>query len=170
MHPAEIENALAQMTLLVDTREHDNQALKRRLAIAGLPWERVKLNAGDYSAKIPLPDGQTLDLSEQVVIERKMSLDELALCFAQQRERFTAEFQRAYESGTRIYLLIEGASFEKIIKHQYRSHLHERALLASLLAFQARYGSPVIMCQRETTGQLIREILRREAKERLSHE
>lgn len=167
MHPAEIEESLEQAVLLVDTREQETAALHRRLDQTGLPWERQKLNAGDYSLKCPLPDGCTLDLSETVAIERKMSLDELAMCFGTQRKRFTAEFDRATEAGTRLYLLIEDASWEKIFKHEYRSRLSEKALVASIVAFQARYGSPVILCQRESTGKLIREILLKEMKERL---
>lgn len=167
MHPAEIETCLERMTLLVDTREQENDALRRRLAIAGLPWERKKLYAGDYSVKCPLPDETVLDLSDQIAIERKMSIDELAMCFGSERKRFTAEFDRAYEAGIRIYMLIEGATWEKIFKHQYRSRLHENALVASILAFQARYDSPVLFCERTTTGKLIREILLRELKERL---
>lgn len=167
MHPAEIEECIEQAVLLVDTREQETAALHRRLNQIGLPWERQKLSAGDYSLRCPLPDGCTYDLSEVVAIERKMSLDELAMCFGTQRKRFTAEFDRAAEAGTKLYLLVEAASWEKLFKHEYRSQLNEKALVASIIAFQARYSSPVILCQRESTGKLIREILLKEMKERL---
>lgn len=167
MHPAEIEGCLEQMTLLVDTREQPTEQFERRMRAAGLPYIRQKLNAGDYSCSCPLPDGGELSLAGDVTIERKMSLDELAMCFGTERKRFTAEFDRAFEAGTKIYLLVEGATWEKILAHKYRSKLNEKALLASILAFGARYNAPVIFCQKETTGRLIKEILLRELKERL---
>lgn len=155
------------MQLLVDTREQPTEQFTRRMETAALPYKRRKLNAGDYSCICPLPDGSELDLSGEVVIERKMSIDELAMCFGTERKRFTAEFDRALEAGTKVYLLVEGATWEKILAHKYRSKLNEKALLASILAFGARYNAPVIFCQKETTGRLIREILVRELKERL---
>ncbi len=167
MHPVEVDECLEQMQLIVDTREQPTQQFKRRIEAAALPYKRQKLNAGDYSCTCPMPDGSSMDLSDKVVIERKMSIDELAMCFGTERKRFTAEFDRAAEAGTKIYLIVEGATWEKILAHKYRSKLNEKALLGSILAFEARYNAPVIFCQKETSGRLIREILMRELKERL---
>ena len=72
MHDYEVEKALDSITLLVDTREQMTDRLKDRLELAGLPYERQKLDYGDYSAKCDV-----YDLSTEVVIERKMNLDEL---------------------------------------------------------------------------------------------
>ena len=167
MHPVEVDECLEQMQLIVDTREQPTQQFKRRIEAAALPYKRQKLNAGDYSCICPLPDGSEMNLSDKVVIERKMNIDELAMCFGTERKRFEAEFDRAAEIGMKIYLLVEAATWEKIFRHQYRSKLHENALIGSILAFQARYDAPVIFCQQESTGKLIREILHREMKERL---
>ena len=49
----------------------------------------------------------------------------------------------------------------------YRSRMDPHALLASMTAWLARYRCQVLFCQPETTGALLREILYREAKERL---
>lgn len=161
----EIEKCLESMTLLVDTREQPTKKLQDRLAAAGLPHERQKLDVGDYSCKCMLPGGEVLDFSAKVAIERKMNLDELCQCFGRERKRFEKEFERAKEAGMKIYLLVEGDNWEKAYNGKYRSLLKPQALIASIDAFRARYGMQLDFCKPETSGKLIRDILYRELKE-----
>jgi len=153
------------MVYIVDSREQDTPALKRRMAQIG-NCVREKLDAGDYSAKIPLPDGKWFYVP--VAIERKMSATELAGCYCQSRKRFTAEFERAKSSGVKLYLLCEGESWESIYAGAYRSKMEPKALVASILAWLARYDCQLIFCDARTTGKLIRDILYREGKEALT--
>lgn len=161
----EVDQCLETMTILCDTREQPTERLKRRLESTGLPYERRKLDAGDYSCKCKLPGGMELDFSSKVVIERKMSLDELCLCFGRERGRFEREFERAKAAGCRIYLIVEDGNWEKAYNGKYRSLLKPQALIASIDAFRARYGMQLDFCKPETTGRLIRDILYRELKE-----
>lgn len=167
MNHFEVDAALRTAILLVDTREQDTPRLRRRLADAGLPWERRKLSCGDYSICCRLPDGDMLDLSGSVAIERKMSLDELCACFCRERPRFTREFERAAQDGIKLYLLIEGGSWEKAYSGDYRSRMRPQSLTASMAAFMARYPCQLITCEPDTSGRLIRDILYRELKQRL---
>lgn len=163
----EIDKCLASMVLLVDTREQPTEKLMARIAATGLPYERQKLDAGDYSCKCSLPSGDILDFSSKVAVERKMNLDELCMCFGRERPRFEREFERARQAGTRIYLLVEKDNWEKVYAGKYRSLLKPQALVASIDAFRARYGMQLDFCKPETTGKLIRDILYRELKEYL---
>lgn len=167
MHPVEIENTLKTLTLIVDTREQDTARARRRFARIGLPYIRKALNFGDYSCFVTLPDGTELDFSGSVSIERKMDLDEIIGCFTRHRARFAREFERAKEANAKLYLLIENASWEKVLKANYRSKMNANALLASMTAWLARYDCQLIMCDELTSPRLIKEILYREAKERL---
>lgn len=167
MTPFDMEQALESLTLLVDTREHPTQKLRKRIKQTGLPYKRQKLEQGDYSCQCELPDGQVLDFSDKVAIERKMNLDELCLCFGRERGRFEREFERAKATGCRIYLLVEDGSWEKAYKGEYRSLYNPKALIASINAYRARYGMQLDFCAPETTGRLIRDILYREVKEYL---
>lgn len=167
MHPVEIENTLKTLTLIVDTREQDTARARRRFARIGLPYIRKALNFGDYSCFVTLPDGTELDFSGSVSIERKMDLDEIIGCFTRHRARFAREFERAKEHRAKLYLLIENASWEKVLKAGYRSKMNANALLASMTAWLARYDCQLIMCDELTSPRLIKEILYREAKERL---
>lgn len=159
----DVLTALDGAVLLVDTREQDTRSLRQRLEVVGWPCERIALPVGDYSAKFPLPDGEWLDLRDRVCIERKMSFGELAMCYTHQRERFRREFERA--EGRKIYLLVEGATWENLYNGKYHSKISPQAFVASVLAWAARYNCVPIFCKSETSGLLIRDILYREAKE-----
>ena len=165
MHPAEIDDVLKTFTIIVDTREQDTQRSRTRYRQFGCPYKREKLDVGDYSAVAYLSDGQELSLSERCVIERKMGYTELCMCFAQDRERFTKEFERAKEQGIKAYLLLEDSTWEMAYAGKYRSQMHPNSLIASMLAWLARYDCQIIMCKAETSGKLIHDILYREMKE-----
>lgn len=168
MHPVEISQILNTLTVLVDTREQPNSRFRKRLKDMGVPIERRKLNFGDYSAEVTLLDNSAFSLENEVCIERKMNLDEICQCYCKQRGRFTREFERAQAANAKMYLLIENANWEKAYSGEYRSQMTSSALVASLTAWLARYNCQLIFCEDKTSGKLIREILYREMKERLT--
>ena len=166
------KKALESMVILVDTREQQTDRAAKRYARFGCPYRRATLSYGDYGYTCQLPDGRWLyDESAAIrcraVVERKMNLDELAACLGRERARFEREFIRAQEAGARIFLLVENASWEKLISGKYRSQMNPKALLASVAAWTIRYDLNLMFCREETSGILIREILYRDLKERL---
>lgn len=167
LNPFDLTDALDGMVCLIDTREQDTPRLQARLRQMGCDCEREKLDFGDYSARFPLPGGEWFTLKDKVAVERKMSLDELCHCFCQDRERFAREFERAKAAKAKLYLLVEDATWEHIYAGRYRSKMRETALVASVLAYLARYDCQVIFCRAATSGKLIRDILYREGKERM---
>ena len=172
MNVFEIEDALRSFSVIVDTREQNTVRASERYASFGVPAERATLSYGDYCANIILPSAKPLHniwkkVSAPCVVERKMSLDELAMCFTRGRDRFRREFERASANSAKIYLLVENASWEAIINHRYRSRYNERAFLASITAGCVRYGAVPIFCKHTTSGALIKELLYRDIKERL---
>lgn len=169
LSPPEIKNCLDKMVILVDTREQDNFAFKRRMNNIPCPKKREKLTSGDYSAECPLPNGETLSLKDIVAVERKMSIDELAQCFTSGRERFEREFDRFKAQGGTLLLLCENASWEKVLGGVYETKMTPQALTASILAWSARYGMRTFFCDEHFSGKMIYEILYRELKERLEN-
>jgi len=164
----EVDESLKSMVILVDTREQDTPTLHRRLEGLNCPFEREKLDSGDYSCKYTLPDGTIHRLN--AMVERKMNVDELCNCFTKGRARFEREFERAKESETKIYLLIENGSMDNVLNGKYRSKMEPSSLSASLLAWSIRYGFITHFCKPENTGLLIYKILRYELKELLESE
>lgn len=167
MNKKEISAALKSLKILVDTREHPNTKFVKRIKSMGVPAEWHKLDFGDYSAAVTLSDGSEYSLEKAVCIERKMDIDELCGCFCKGRARFTREFERAKKAGAKTYLLVEGASWEKIIRHNYMSLMTPNALVASITAWMARYNCIIIFCTSDISGKIIKDILYREMKERL---
>lgn len=162
MHPVDVTSALKSMVCLVDTREQDTPRFRARMDKLGCKWERHKLDFGDYSAKC-----DCIDLSSSVVVERKMSLDELCNCYCKERSRFEREFERAMKANAKVYLLIEDASWEKAYAGNYRSKMNPNSLVSSMIAWLARYNCQILFCCPETSGKLIHDVLYREMKERL---
>ena len=171
MEGYEIQACLDSMKILVDTREQPSERATKRYESFGCSYSRATLNYGDYTYTFTLPDNteafSSMPISGDVVIERKMSLEELSGCFCQSRERFEREFQRAMEHGAKIYLLVEDATWENLINGKYKTRFNSKAFMGSLLAFMSRYDISLIFCKKETSGKMIREILYRELKTRL---
>ena len=172
MERFEIEDCLKSMEILVDTREQPSQRATDRYESFGCPWQKRTLNFGDYTYNFLLPNGEKLfsdeiTVSGHAVIERKMSLTELSGCFCQSRYRFKAEFERATAAGASIYLLVEDATWEKLLTGKYKTRFNPAAFTASLIAWSIRYNIKPIFCRKESSGRIIKEILYRELKERL---
>lgn len=165
--PFEVDEMLRNMKVIADTREQDTHAFRQRIRDIGCPVERRALSYGDYTAETTLPNGQVYSLSDKLVIERKMNLDELCACFGKGRQRFTKELERAKADGARVLLLVESGSWEKAYSGEYRSLYAPAALVASMMAWMERYGMIPQFCRPELTGKLIYGILRYALKERL---
>lgn len=166
-----IDNCLDSMVVLVDTREQPSEKAEKRIKSIGIRTERKKLEYGDYAYSFTLPDGSSVNkdgtIEPDVVIERKMSLDELAMCFCRERKRFKNEMNRAKEKNAKVYLLVEDATWENLITGKYRSNMNPKSFYSSLIAWCCRFNMTPIFCKSETSGFLIGQILYRELKERL---
>ena len=171
MEAFDVDGIMKTFSVIVDTREQDTPRARVRYQGFGVPFEKATLRFGDYCGQVTLPEGKLYDTSATVqadcVVERKMSLDELAMCFTRERSRFKREFERAHDNGSRIYLLVENASWEAILEHRYRSRFRPEAFIASLLAWTVRYEMVPVFCRADTSGRVIREILYREMKAKL---
>lgn len=167
MHPCEIKNTLDNMVVLVDTREQETPAFRRRLSSMPCAWKRRKLDSGDYSCSCMLPSGKEYSLADKVVVERKMSADEICGNFTRGRARFIREFDRLKANSGTPYLLIENTDWPNLFNGNYRSQMAPDALIASLKAWEARYGTHILFCPAELSGTLIYKTLYYELKERL---
>lgn len=154
---AEQKQLLKSMVILVDTRENVNDHIISYFGARGIAFKSCKLDSGDYSVMLPAaPDlGIVRDMyfDRQVMIERKANLTELSGNLAQYRDRFEDEFYRM--PGARKYLVIEDGSYGDIFDKRYKTDLNSAAFIASLLAFQCRFGLNVSFVPREHSGKFI---------------
>lgn len=158
----EVRAILKQMGILADTREQKWKHIRWALDNAGCPVERGKLDQGDYTAFVPMsafPGFQDVpglySLQDEVVIERKANLDEIAGNFTTGRERFEREFIRAKSKGVKVFLVIENANWADVLSHNYRSQLSPKSLMGSLLSWQAKYNVTIVFCRPEETARIL---------------
>ena len=160
----EINERLKELTIVVDTREQVNQHITSYFDSKKIPYITRKLDTGDYSAMIG-----SCTLERELVIEKKNGLDELAGNFTADRQRFEDEFIRAKAEDLKVFLLVENASWDDILLHNYRSKLDPKSLMASLLSWQVRYNITVNFCNANNTGQIIYMTLYYAAREALKN-
>lgn len=134
MSDKEFKQIIAGMVVIVDTREKKNQHILDYFEKYNIPYEIRKLETADYTVEFP----KNPEFNHCVLIERKGSLNELAGNFTTNRERFVREFERL--ENEEMHMIVEGASFKKILNQSYRSSMHPKAFIASLFTFYYRYN------------------------------
>ena len=158
----ELTAKLKDLQIIADSREQVNNHLTDYWNKKKVPYFTRKLDIGDYSAQL----GE-MTLEKDVVIERKRNLDEICGNLTADRDRFEREFLRAKALGTKVFLIIENATWTDIYLQNYRSQLTPKSLMASLMSWQVRFNITVIFCEPENTPRLIHQILYYAAREQL---
>ena len=142
----EIQKILKQIIVLIDSREKQSKHITDWFDAHKIRYEIMSLPAGDYS--FALEEIPELDLQHRqyfyndIIIERKNSLEELSGCFAQTRERFNDEWSRCY--AKRKYLLIENATYKDLVDGNYNTQYNSKSFLGSLHSFNSKYGLEIM--------------------------
>ena len=109
-----------------------------------------KLDYGDY-----MIDGHP----ELVVVERKKNVDELCSNFGRHRDRFKRELERMGACRWR-YVVVEDSL--RSAGDMHFSRMHPNAFLASVIAFELRYGVRFIFADnRKWAHRVTKQILLR---------
>lgn len=152
----EIKQLLENLVILVDTREKENKHILDYFDKKQIPYVKEKLEIGDYSFKL-LADKEMgiqrdLYFTNEIVFERKASLEELSNNFTKDRTRMESELLRA---KGKVILMIENATYEDIVKHNYDTQYNPKSFIASLKAFESRYNLNTVFIKRAYAGNLI---------------
>lgn len=159
---AEIKKKLKELVVIADSREQVHQLIIFWLDKHNIQHKSRALETGDYS--VMLGDAT---FEDEVVVERKANLDEIAGNFTNGRERFEREMIRAKAGGIKVFLIVENASWTDIFLHNYRSELKPQSFAATLLSWQARFNLTVIFCKPSETAQIIYSTLYYWVRDRL---
>lgn len=134
---------LRSITVLVDTREKANKHITDYFDKAGIKWEKKALKYGDYSFFVPANPELAIDrdlyFDNEIMIERKGSLEELSSNLTQERDRIEKEFALAPPHKV---LLIENASYEDIVNGNYDTSYNNKAYWATVHALWHKYNIP----------------------------
>ena len=151
------------MVILIDTRDKTNQYILDEFDRQGIKYKRKALKTGDYSFAIEeCPDlgfpYETLFVDE-ITIERKNSLDELAGNLASKTDdnRIFKELNRMINIE-RVYLLVENNSLDDIYEHKYKSEYNPDSYIRTLLTWQARNGMHIFFVKKENMARTIYEL------------
>lgn len=157
----ELNEELKKLSIICDTREQDRH-VEKYFADKKIPTVVRKLDTGDYSCQL----GEQ-SFERDIVVERKHNLDEICGNFTAERERFEREFMRAKAYGTKVYLIIENATWADIFIGNYRSKLNSKSLFGSLLSWMVRFNITVLFCKPEESARIMYGIFYYYVKERL---
>lgn len=152
----EIETLLKTIIVLIDTREQENIHITDYLDKKKIIYKEMKLDHGDYTFYIPknerLGVARDLYFNNVVTVERKGSLEELSGNFCNGRARIEEEFTR--KKG-KMYLMVEGATYEDIVKHNYNTEYNPVSFIATLDTYEARYGIQTSFTSKAAAGNFI---------------
>ena len=169
MKEKDIKELIDTIIILVDTREHLPNHITDAFDKYGVKWERKKLKSGDYSAILPANSKFNLDeinLEDQLVIERKMSVDELARNLSVNRDRFKREFSR---TNSDVILLIENNTYMDIITHNYNSKLTSNQYMGLLHSLCDEFKIPFIFKDKKESPLFIYNVFKYRIRNKLKN-
>ena len=142
---SEAKLLIKSLVYLYDSREQANSHWLDYFAKKGLKTREKKLESGDYSVMAPggIIKGIERDIyfSDNIVIERKNSLEELSGNLTVGRDRFNSELKR---TNATVYLIIEdGEGWERIMDGRYETNFQPLSFYHSLNSMIAKYGMQV---------------------------
>lgn len=134
------------MIVLIDTREKDPH-IELRLKYLGIPFKKQKLHFGDYSFEY---NGKSYE--NEIVVERKASIDEIIGNFTKGRERFKKEFQRS--KGCNVILMIEALESD-IEQHRYRSSMSPSKVKSFIKTWSYKFELKQVFIERSKACEFI---------------
>ena len=149
------------MVILHAGNEQCNSHILEYFDKHNIKHEKRALKTGDYSFKIQAcPElGFPIDtyFTDELCIERKNSVSELAGNIVEKDDRFLKELNRMINIQD-CYILMEDDKFDDIIEHNYKSKYNELAFLKTLLTTQKRCNFYLNFIKKENMGKIIYEI------------
>ena len=149
------------MVILYTTNEQKNQHILDYFDKKGIKHKAKALKTGDYTFMIEacpeLGFAKDTYFTDELCIERKNSIDELAGSIKEHDVRFFKELNRMINIKT-CYFLIENNKIDDIINHNYQSQYNELAFIRRLLGVQKISNFYLNFVQKENMGFMIYEI------------
>lgn len=151
----ELSGIIKDMVIVIDTRENKNGHIIKFFEENGIEYEYKKLDFGDYTFR--LKTRSDLNLDNLIVIERKNSLDEIAVNFTKNRDRFIREFERG---NNKLHILVENGRWSNIFNSSYRSEILYKSFMASILTWYFRYNCPFWFVEVDNCGEFVYNLLK----------
>lgn len=143
-------------TIYADTRQKDGKHTKKHEQIEKLGYtlEHKALSIGDYM----------IEGRDNISIDTKQNLDEIASNVFDESGRFMREVRKAYQNKVKLIVLIEQGGKIKSIEdvpqwNSKHSKITGRGLSNRLFRIHVAYGTEFLFCDKRVTGKRIVELL-----------
>ena len=136
--------------LLIDTRDKEISHIIDRLKANNIDIEYKKLDVGDYKIQLTSLDGEPINYSPRVVIERK-KLDEIIANLLGEKDengktRLHRELDRSFKDKIRLIILIEDLDwYNKLLTSDYISRVNPKAIRGMIMSLEAKYPNVSIV-------------------------
>lgn len=144
------------MIIFADTRQKDGKHTKKHEQIEKLGYtlEHKALSIGDYM----------IEGKDNISIDTKQNLDEIASNVFDESGRFMREVRKAYQNKVKLIVLIEQGGKIKSIEdvpqwNSKYSKITGRRLSNRLFKIHVAYGTEFLFCDKRVTGKRIVELL-----------
>lgn len=144
------------MIIYADTRQKDGKHTKKHEQIEKLGYtlEHKALSIGDYM----------LEGKDNISIDTKQNLDEIASNVFDESGRFMREVRKAYQNKVKLIVLVEQGGKIKSIEdvpqwNSKHSKITGRGLSNRLFRIHVAYGTEFLFCDKRVTGKRIVELL-----------
>lgn len=142
----EQKKIVESLVIIVDTREKKNEHILSYFEKHKIKYVKKALKCGDYSFYIEqnneLSIPRDIYFDDEIIIERKNSLEELSSNFTVSRTRFEEEFSTTLANNK--YLLIENANYSDICDNNYDTKYNNKSFLGSIHSFNHKFGLQVV--------------------------
>lgn len=163
-----VESCLPEMTVLVDSRERNNEHILRYFEKEKIPYEVKKLLFGDYSARL-----RDLPLEWTFAVERKGSLQELANNLSGDGwDRFGREIgatERPF-SHVQMAVLLEDASMRDLFVRSWPyGGVTAETMRRFFFGVSVRYDVSLHFAEKAESGETVYYLLRETFRQKIRH-
>ncbi|EES48683.1 ERCC4 domain-containing protein [Clostridium botulinum] len=154
----EMKKILDNMTVVVDSREQNNQHILDFFNKKKIPYKTVKNDFGDYTAMIPKDTiGQfTTDIyfDRDIAIERKNSIDEIAGNLKEDAARLKKELAHMNKYDIKYFFFVEDKDFHENLRNgNYRSQYDPFTLMQRIKkGIEAEYNTVIVPVDKKCMG------------------
>lgn len=134
-----------EYVVLIDTREKELKHITDKFEANNISVQHIGLVVGDYRIQATALDGNQMNYSPRVVIERKANLNELIANLLGEKDqhgktRLHRELQRSLESKTKLIIMIEELDwYNKLLRGDYISQVNPKAIRGMIMSLEAKY-------------------------------
>lgn len=140
---SQVKDLEKNIVILIDTREKKNEHIINYFEKVGIKYKYQKLDYGDYSFMLSSDNGLANEVyfHDEIVVERKASLEELSSNLTHKRQQFEKELLKAKSDDCKFFLAVENPiGINAIMEHGYNTEMKPISFVASLQAYEQRYN------------------------------